>query len=265
MDEFFFAFYLIISGLFGLVVGSFLNVVIYRVPNNMSIAFPASHCPQCNSKLKWYHNIPVLSWVFLGGKCAFCKKPIPSRYTLVEILNAVLWILCFLAFGEALFTIAAMLFCSLLIAITFIDLEHMIIPDSLNIALAIVGLFAVIFGGNALQCVWWERLIGGVGTFILCYLIVIVSEKLLKKEAFGGGDVKMLAAAGLLLGWKLTLFAFFAAAIMGVLVIGIMMLLKRFDRENPFPFAPFLALGMLIAIFAGNAILGWYFGMFNVM
>jgi Type II secretory pathway, prepilin signal peptidase PulO and related peptidases len=200
--------YLIFSGLFGLVIGSFLNVVIYRLPNNMNIAFPASHCPSCGNQLKWYHNIPVLSYIFLGGKCAYCKKPISPRYMMVELLNCILWILCYLKFGQNIFALLSMLFCSLMICVIYIDLEHMIIPDSINIAIAVVGILAIIFGNGQLNAIWWERLIGGFGMFLLSFGILALFRVILKKDAIGGGDIKFLGAVGLFLGWKLVLFGF---------------------------------------------------------
>ncbi|MDD4291284.1 MAG: prepilin peptidase [Clostridia bacterium] len=254
---------IIFSILFGLAIGSFLNVVIYRVPLHMSIAFPPSHCPVCGNKLKWYHNIPILSWVCLRGKCAFCGTRISVRYTIVEGLNAILYLLCYLAFGFNLFLPVAMLFCSALICVAFIDLEHRIIPDSLNIAIALLGIIACLFCNKipTFEVGWLERLIGGAGAFGLTLLIHYLWIWLFKKDALGGGDIKLLGAAGLVLGWKLTLFSLILASVLGILGILVVSLFKKVDKDDEIPFAPFLAAGMIFALFLGNKIIGLYTGL----
>ena len=263
MDKLIDTLYLILSGVMGLVFGSFLNVLIYRLPNGMNIAFPASHCPECGKKLRWYHNIPVFSWIFLGGKCAFCKKPIPARYTVVELLNCILWIFCYMKFGQSVFSPVAMLFVSCLITIGFIDSEYMIIPDSLSITAAVLGIVACVFSDGSLLCVWWERLIGGVGGFLLSLLLLVAAEKVFKKEAFGGGDVKLIGAAGLVLGHKLLLLSVFIAAVFG-LVFALITRYKGRDSEGRLPFAPFLSAAMIFSLFLGNLTLDAYMSLFGV-
>lgn len=254
--------YLILSGILGLVFGSFSNVLIYRLPNNMNIAFPPSHCTSCGKQLKWYHNIPVLSWVCLRGKCAYCKEPISARYTIVELLNGLLWMLCYMKFGQSIFSIVSMLFVTVLITIAFIDSEHMIIPDSLNLTIALLGIAAMIFCGGNLCAVWWERLIGGVGGFVLSLVLMLVAERVFKKEAFGGGDVKLIGAAGLVLGYQLTLLSVFLAAIIGLVYA--LIASRNSEEGNKLPFAPFLSTAFIISLFLGNIILYGYASLFGI-
>ncbi len=263
MDKIIDALCLALSGVLGLVFGSFLNVLIYRLPRNMNIAFPASHCPECGHKLKWYHNVPVLSWVFLGGKCAFCKKPIPSRYTVVELLNCLLWLMCYMKFGMSAFTLVSAFFVSVLITDGFIDGEHRIIPDSLNIATAVLGVFACAFCNGSLLSVWWERLIGGAGGFLISLALMLVAEKVFKKEAFGGGDVKLIGAAGLVLGYKLLLFSVFFAALIG-LFYALISKIRGKDAQAQIPFAPFLAVAMIYSLFLGDLTVKAYISLFTL-
>ena len=148
----------VLTALLGLCVGSFLNVVIYRVPNGMSIAMPPSHCPKCGYKLKWYDNIPVLSYLILGGKCRSCKEPISPRYTIVELLNMLLWLLFALSFHDNIFyLVVCCLAASTLVVIAFIDLEHMLIFDRFQIIMLALGVLAIFADPSV---VWWERMIG---------------------------------------------------------------------------------------------------------
>ena len=160
--------------LVGLCVGSFLNVLIYRLPREESLISPPSHCPSCNTPIKWYDNIPIFSYLFLGGKCRSCKTKISPRYIAVEALNAALWVLCLFAFEMSFYSVFAMLFCSCMIAVFFIDLKHMIIPDSLVIAVAVIAAASFFFGDFILfkQTVLlsvWEKIIGGVGAGVFFY------------------------------------------------------------------------------------------------
>lgn len=254
--------YTILSGLMGLLIGSFLNVVIYRLPLNMNIAMPPSHCPICNNRLKWYHNIPVISWLFLKGKCAFCGALIPVRYTLVELLNALLWLFCYLLYGYNAFTIVAMLFSSVLICIFFIDLEHTIIPDSLNICILLLGIIVCIFCGNALGVVYWERIISCVGMLILGLGIFNLFKLITKRDALGGGDIKFLAAIGLLLGWKLSLLTLFLSALLGCAVTLLNGLFHKQQINSPIPFGPFLSICAIFSMFFGNVMIQAYLNLF---
>lgn len=255
--------FMVLSALLGAVFGSFLNVVIYRLPLGMSLALPPSHCPVCGEKLKWYHNIPVLSYIFLRGKCAFCKTRISPRYIFVELLNCFLWLICYLLYGNTLFTFTAMIFLSVLICVFFIDSEHMIIPDSLNIIIALLGLILVLFGNNALSASPLDRILTAIG--MLCFgLLLFFSFKFFaKKEAIGGGDIKFFAAAGLFLGRKLIFLAVFAASVAGCVFILASRLSSRSKSPGkPYPFGPFLAVTSAISMFFGNTIINFYVSLF---
>ena len=253
----------VLAGLYGLCIGSFLNVVIYRLPRNMSLAKPGSHCTSCGYFLKWYDNIPVLSYLMLGGKCRSCKAHISFRYTAVELLNAVLWLLAALFFWQQspLYAVAVALACSLLICIGFIDLETMYIHDILVYLLALPAILAVISGvGGSL----WEHLIGfaaGGGAFLLFYLF---SRWILKKEALGVGDILLVAVTGLFLGWKATLLAVLTASLLACLIMIPAQILGKKEKHTEYPFAPFLSAGAVAAMFLSKPLIGWYLGLFEI-
>ncbi|MBR3790898.1 MAG: prepilin peptidase [Clostridia bacterium] len=250
----------IFVAILGLCVGSFLNVLIYRVPNQMSIIKPDSHCPNCKKKLKWWHNIPVLSWLCLGGRCAYCRTPISPRYIMVEILNMVLWLGCALVFWKINIVLATsmMIGCSILITIAFIDFEHKYIPDRFQIALLIVGILCAIFDP---VWGWASHVIGlfvGGGVLLLFYGLGFL---LYKKEALGFGDVKLMAVCGLILGWQSVLVALFFGAILGAIGCLIMRAISK-DGAREYAFAPYLALGVILAMFFGADIVAIYLGLF---
>ncbi len=251
----------ILSGLYGLCVGSFLNVVIYRLPNNMSLAKPGSHCTTCGYVLKWYDNIPVLSYIMLGGKCRKCKEHISFRYTAVELLNCILWLLAAYLYFELspLYSIAVMLFCSLLICIGFIDLETMYIHDILVYLLGIPVIMACIADYTAII----DRLIGiavGGGSFLAIWLIF---KLIAKKEGMGMADVILMAFIGAFLGWKATLLSIVIASVLGCIILVPKQLISKKERDTEYPFAPFLTLGATVALFITDPMLEWYFGLFE--
>ena len=210
--------YYIMALILGLCVGSFLNVVIYRVPNGISLIKPNSHCPKCKSEIKWYDNIPILSYLILRGRCRVCKCHISSRYVFVEILNAVLWVLCVYCFYNIsiLLMLLYAVVCSLLLVIALIDLEHMYILDRFIIMLLIVGVVLCLFTGNV---AWSSRLFGlavGGGVMLAFYGLGFL---LFKREALGIGDIKLMAVCGLIVGYKAILLAIFIGAIVGAVVL----------------------------------------------
>lgn len=257
MDQYYLIIFYILAGLIGLCVGSFLNVVIYRVPNEMSVAKPASHCPKCNYVLHWYDNIPILSYIMLGGKCRKCKEHISIRYTLVEILNMLLWLLSVYLFYEEsiVYCIISMIVCSLLICIFFIDLEHMLIFNRFSISIAILGIVAMFFDNNTKIL---DHILGGVIGGLVFVLLYFSCIWLLKKEGFGWGDVKLVAAAGLLLGWQKLLFAMIIASVAGSIVLLIIRKVQNDEQGKEYPFAPFIVVGMLISMFIGSNVIQWY-------
>jgi leader peptidase (prepilin peptidase)/N-methyltransferase len=244
----------------GLCVGSFLNVVIYRVPLEMSIAFPGSHCPKCDYELRWYDNIPVLSYLILKGKCRKCHEPISIRYTLVEIANMVLWIVCAILFWKEstesiIYACSAMIASSVLICIFFIDLEHMLIFNRFTITIAVLGLinmFVVDFANV------WDYAIGGISGALLFAGLYFGAIFVLKKEGFGWGDVKLVAAAGLLLGWQKLILAMLIASILGSIVLIGIKYIKKDEDGKEYPFAPFIVVGILTALLFGSPIITWY-------
>jgi len=250
----------VLFAIFGLCIGSFLNVVIYRLPNGMSLSQPPSHCTKCDYRLRWYDNIPVLSYLFLGGKCRKCKEKISFRYPAVEILCSALYLVCALLFYKKseVYAVICALALSVLICVFFIDLEHMYIPDRFQVILLALGVAAIFFDGVA----WWEHLLGsavGGGLFLLVYLGAIV---VMKKEGLGFGDVKLAFVTGLLLGWKKIFLAIIVASISGCIVI--IPKSRKKNGQKEFPFAPYIAVGVAVALLVGEYIIKWYLGLMGI-
>lgn len=239
----------------GAVVGSFLNVCICRLPEDKSIVFPPSACPKCNSQIRWYDNIPIISFLLLRAKCRFCKAPISWRYPLVEALNGALTLLLFLKFGLSFSFLAMFIFCSSLVVITFIDLDHQIIPDEISLPGIIVGfIFSFFLPWNS----WLSSLLGillGGGSL---FLVAFAYEKLTGKEGMGGGDIKLLAMMGAFLGWRSVLFIIFSASLVGSVIGVATMLIQKKDGKLAIPFGPFLAFGGVLYLFYGGQIINWY-------
>ena len=244
----------------GAVIGSFLNVCIYRIPAGESIVSPPSRCPRCLTQIRWYQNIPLLSYILIRGHCASCRAPIPLRYPLVEALTGVLFLLVFLRYGLHPVTLVFWLFAAALVAITFIDLDHQIIPDVISLPGIVVG-FACSFVVPWVN--WIDSLLGiAIGGGSL-YLVAVGYELLTKKEGMGFGDVKMLAMIGAFLGWKAIFPVIFLSSLAGTLVGVPLMLIKRADGKLAIPFGPFLALGALVMVLWGPLLLRWYFGLLS--
>ena len=256
MNSFYMTVVYILAGIVGLCVGSFLNVVIYRVPNNMSLAKPNSHCPACQYELRWYDNIPVLSYLILGGKCRKCKSHISARYAAVELANAILWLLCVFLFWKEnmwLACIYALVF-STFICIFFIDLEHKLIFDRFQIIILILGIAAIFFDTDY---GWISHLIGGIIGFSFFFLVSWGFEKLFKKEGLGGGDVKLACVAGILLGYERLLLSLIIATLPAAIIMSIASRGKE-GEDRQFPFAPFLVIGFSVAMLFGTQIINWY-------
>lgn len=245
----------ILALVLGLCVGSFLNVVIYRLPRNMSLSHPGSHCTACDYSLKWYDNIPVLSYLFLGGKCRKCKAPISPRYMIVELTNGLLWLTCAALFWtkSPMWAVTAAVVCSALICIFFIDLEHMLIFNRFTLMVAAGGVVAMVTDGR-----WIDHLIGGLAGGMVFLGLYYGAIALLKREGLGFGDVKYAAAAGLLLGWQKFILAMLMASVAGAVVMTVLNRVQKADKQTEHPFGPYLAAGTLIALLAGDGIIGWY-------
>ena len=248
-----------IAFILGAVIGSFLNVCIYRIPAGESIVHPPSRCPACGSGIRWYQNVPVVSYLLLGGKCAACKVRISPRYPLVEALTGLLFVVVLYRFGFQWATPVYWLFAAALIVITFIDLDHQIIPDVISLPGIVVG-FLCSFAIPWLS--WGDSLIGilvGGGSL---YLVAVGYELLTKKEGMGGGDIKLLAMIGAFLGWQAILPVIFLSSFVGSLVGVPVMLLKKADSKLAIPFGPFLAAAALFYLFWGPPLIRWYLGLF---
>lgn len=233
----------IFSFLFGAVVGSFLNVVILRLPDqDQSIAFPASHCPRCKTPLHWYENIPILSYLFLRGRCRTCKEKISIQYPLVELSMALLSLALFHQFGPSLSYLVYFVFIAALLAIIVIDIHHQIIPDVISLPGIVIGFLA----SFCIPEVTWQQSILGIllGGGVL-YTIALFYYLLTKRDGMGGGDIKLLAMIGAFLGWQSLLFVIFASSLTGS-VVGIAAMFKqKKGGQTRIPFGPFLAISAM--------------------
>ncbi|MBI4238229.1 MAG: prepilin peptidase [Deltaproteobacteria bacterium] len=251
----------LLVGLFGLCIGSFLNVCIVRIPHDQSIHRPRSHCPQCRAPIRWFDNIPVFSFLLLWGRCRQCRAPISWRYPLVELLTAAAALAVFFKFPEPLpWAIWFFLFIAPLIAITFIDLEHLIIPDAFSLSGIILGLAArpiLAVEGQRLDALL-DGLIGVVVGGGFLWLVAAVYERLRKQEGLGGGDVKLIAMLGAFLGWKAVLFILLMSSLLGSLVGVVVIAILRKGLRFAIPFGPFLAVAGILYLFFGETLVTWY-------
>ena len=269
----------------GAIVGSFLNVVIHRVPREQSIVFPNSACPGCGTSIKFYDNIPLFGWLFLRGKCRACSAPISARYPAVELLTAALFVLVFWNIGLTPILPAYLAFVSAIVALIFIDAEHMILPNVITypllvLALAIRIIFPLVFTENYFsdtnffpatyltgQPAWLVSLSGAVFGALVgggsLWLVGAVWKALRGVDAMGLGDVKMMLGVGALLGWRLAFLAIFLGAFSGAL-IGIVIIARQKDKDlqTQIPFGIFLGIGSILALLFGEQLIGWYLRMF---
>ena len=245
----------------GSLIGSFLNVCICRLPRGESIVFPSSHCVHCNHKIYWFDNIPFLSYLALRGKCRFCARPISFRYFIVEFITAALLLTFYLFFGlSPRFFIFSFLGGALIVS-TFIDFEHQLIPDVITIPGIFIGLIACFFHPGLIGEVKttpailnsFAGIITGGG---LIYMMGVLGKLVFRKEAMGGGDVKLMAMVGAFVGWKLALFIFFLAPFFGA-AVGIIVKIK--DKKDIIPYGPYLSMATIIAILWGEEILNYLF------
>lgn len=234
---------------FGAAIGSFLNVCIFRLPAKTSLVKPNSRCPHCHHPIRFYDNIPIISFFLLQGRCRDCDTPISWRYPLVELITAVLALLLFIKFGLSLKFLAFFIFTAVLIVITFIDLDHQIIPDILTLPGIPIFFLVAIFMA---EVPWLDALLGLLIGGGILFVIAIVYELITKREGMGGGDIKLLAMIGGFLGWKslifILLFSSFAGAIVGIAAI----IIKKQDMKYAVPFGPFLSAAVIAYIFWGE-------------
>ena len=241
----------------GLIVGSFSNVCIYRIPKNESIIYPASHCPKCRSNISPKDNIPLLSYILLKGRCRNCKSKISIQYPIVELLTGLIYLIIYLIYGLSIQTLIYIILSSALIIIAFIDLNEEIVPDVISLPGIVIGFIIsffvpyISFVNSALGV-----LVGGG----IILIIGLVGSVIFKKEAMGGGDVKLAAMIGAFLGWRYIIILLFLGFFLGALA-GIFLIASKIkSREDAVPFGPFIVLGSFITLLWGEKIISWYIG-----
>lgn len=238
----------IIIFLYGIVVGSFLNVCIYRIPKKENIAIVRSHCMTCNYQLKWYDNIPLFSWIILRGRCRNCKAPISPQYPIIEASNGLLWLLIAIVNGLNVDSLLFALLASALLVLSVIDFRTYEIPIGINIFILALGLIMSVYHYTD----WLSHVIGFFAVSIPLYIIILAT----KGRGIGGGDMKLMAVAGLLLGWKLVVLAFILGCLIGAPVHLLRMKISGADRV--LAMGPYLSIGIFIAALWGNTLINMY-------
>ncbi len=250
---------LIFAFVFGLTIGSFLNVCIYRLPIKKSIVTPPSACPSCGYRIRFYDNIPVLSYLMLWGRCRKCGTHISLIYPAVELATGLISMALLMKYnilnGNFPIFFIYLIFISALICIGFIDLEHQIIPDVISIPGIIAGLF---FSLVINHIPWLDSLIGILAGGGIFYLVAVLFELIMKKEGMGGGDIKLLAMIGAFLGWKSLYFVILTSCLLGGIIGGFSLIMSKKGIRTKIPFGPFLALGAILYVFFGKEIINWY-------
>lgn len=244
--------------IYGLIIGSFLNVCIYRIPRNESIAWPGSHCPTCSHNLKWYDNIPLVSYLVLKGKCRYCKTNISAQYPLVESFNAVIYIIMYMKFGFGVDFIFYSLISSILVAIIFIDLKEMIIPDSLVLCILVLSIIH-----KACNYFLYEVSPDLISSFLGLFLAggLFLAIVILSRGGMGGGDVTLVGALGFVFGVKYIVLNIFLSFVLGAIISIVLLASKIKTRKDPIPFGPFIVLGFFISMLWGEVIINWYFSL----
>ncbi len=275
---------------FGLLIGSFLNVIIHRVPKIMqqswthectvflneqdsglglnvpnqphySIAWPASHCPKCQAPLKFYENIPVLSYLIQKGACRHCKAPISARYLGVELLTGLMTLTVVMHFGLGWVAWLALLFTWSLVALSFIDLEHQLLPDQITLSMLWLGLFVNSFGVFASPT---DAIYGAIVGYLSLWSVYQLFKLLTGKEGMGFGDFKLLAMLGAWLGWQALPLIILLSSLVGAVVGILMIVIKRHDSSVPIPFGPYIAMAGWIGLLFGDMLLSKYFSIIGL-
>jgi leader peptidase (prepilin peptidase)/N-methyltransferase len=241
----------------GLIVGSFSNVCIYRIPRNESIIFPASHCPKCRSKIKPVDNIPLLSYILLKGRCRNCKSKISIQYPIVELLTGLIYLIIYLIYGLSIQSLIYIILSSALIIIAFVDLNEQIVPDVISLPGIVIGFIISFFVPYISFINSALGVFAGGGTILI---IGLAGSVIFKKEAMGGGDVKLAAMIGAFLGWRYIIISLFLGFFLGALAGIVLILSKIKSREDVVPFGPFIVLGSFITLLWGEQIISWYIG-----
>jgi leader peptidase (prepilin peptidase) / N-methyltransferase len=243
------------AAVYGLLVGSFLNVCIFRLPRDMSVVTPRSRCARCNRYLAWYENVPVVSWVVLRGRCRTCGERISWMYPLVEVCTAIVFVAIYLLYGVTLLGLSRLILACSLLVLFVIDLQHKILPNVITLPGIVVGFLFSLF----LPPGWLASLIGILLGGAVPYAIAEVYLRLRGEEGLGMGDVKMLAMIGAFLGWQLMLLTLVLASLVGS-VVGLGFIAAGYGRKFALPFGTFLAAAAVVSAVAGDGILEWYLG-----
>ncbi len=243
----------VIVFLYGLMIGSFLNVLIYRIPKHENIAVKRSHCMNCNYQLKWYDLIPLFSYIILKGRCRKCKTRISIQYPIIETVNGILYALVYLRYGLTIETLLYCLLISALLALSVIDFRTYEIPVGFNIFIAGLGIIRVATDYRN----WLLYLIGGLSLSLVLFAIFAIT----KGRGIGGGDVKLVAATGLLLGWKLNILGFIVGCILGSIIHLIRMKVSKEGRV--LAMGPYISMGMVLSVFFGEYLINWYSSFFT--
>lgn len=237
--------------LYGIIIGSFLNVCIYRLPKKENIVTTRSHCMQCGYQLKWYDLVPLFSWLALGGRCRKCKAKISVQYPIIEALNGVLYLLVFARFGVSIECLLFCLLASAVLVLSVIDFRTYEIPFGINVFIAGLGLVRILTDLSN----WTEYVIGFFAVSVVLYVLYLLT----KGRGIGGGDIKLMAASGLLLGWQCNILAFLLGCIIGSICHVIRMRVTRADHI--LALGPYLSIGIFICALWGNELINWYFSM----
>lgn len=244
--------YAFLGALFGAVLGSFLNVCILRLPAQLSVVSPGSRCPKCGYALRWYDNIPILSWLMLGGKCRSCRTPISIQYPLIELATALIWAAFAWWVGPSLEMLRGGLFFTILLGIAMTDAREYIIPDEFSVGGLVIAILFSLDGGFKSIGV---ALLGAVVGFAVLYAVALAGKAMFKEEAMGGGDIKMMAMVGAFTGWTGVLLTIFLGSLLGTLIF---VPLHVIGKKKLVPFGVFLSLGAAVTYLWGPAIVTWY-------
>jgi leader peptidase (prepilin peptidase)/N-methyltransferase len=250
---------LVVAGLFGAVIGSFLNVCIFRLPRGASVVWPASACPACGRSLAWFDNIPVVSYLALAGRCRSCREPISIRYPIVEALTALMFAGAWWLYGPSLLLAARLIFGCALIVLFAIDLEHHLLPNAITLPGIVIGFVFSLFTEPG----WLASLIGILIGGGILYATAEAYYRVRGEEGLGMGDVKMLAMIGAFLGWKLVILTLVLSSLLGSMIGIAVIIARRGGMKYALPYGTFLSLAALVASLYGSRIVDWYVGLYR--
>lgn len=244
----------IVIFIYGILIGSFLNVCIYRIPKKENIVTTRSHCMNCDYQLRWYDLIPLFSWISLGGKCRKCGTKISVQYPLIEALNGILYVAVFLCYGFSIETLLYCLLTSALIVLSVIDFRIYEIPVGINWFIAGIGLIRVLTDMSD----WTEYVIGFFSVSAFLYLLYILT----KGRGIGGGDIKLMAVSGLVLGWKCNVLGFICGCIVGVIIHIFLMIITK--KDHVMAMGPYLSIGIFLSVLFGDKFIAWYLTLLGI-